>query len=91
MDSSTRLPPVTTVLATDQTFNEALTALLPACAATESVTVLGVDVSSAVPPDLSGIVPGNFDLDLEPHGGEAGTSPPANEDADPEECQKIGN
>ena len=75
MVSSTKLAPDTTVLASEQTINEALATLLPVCSVAESVASPGVDFSSAVTPDLSEIVPGNFVVSVEPHGGEAGASP----------------
>ena len=58
LGSSSKLPPVTSVLVPEQSINDALTTLLPACPATESSVVPGIDVSSAVPPDLSEVVPG---------------------------------
>ena len=72
--SSSKLPPVTSVLVPEQSINDALTALFPACTTTESSVVPGIDVSSAVPPDLSEVVPGNFDVSVEPHRGEAATT-----------------
>ena len=91
MVSSTKLPHVATVLATEQTVNEALAALLPVCSVAESVATPGVDVSSAVPPDLSKIVPGNFDVSVDPHGGEADAFLTGDESDDKEECQPSGN
>ena len=71
---SLKLPPVTSVLVAEQSINDALTALLPACPTTESSAVPGIDVSSAVPPDLPEVIPGKFDVSVEPHGGEAATT-----------------
>ena len=81
LDFSTRLPPVSSVLVSGQSTSEALTALLSVCSTAESAVVPGIDVSSAVPPNLSEIVPGNFDISVEPHGGEACTTSPGEENA----------
>ena len=85
LGSSLKLPPVTSVLVPEQSINDALTTLLPANPTTESSVVPGVDVSSAVPPDLSEVVPGDFDVSVEPHGGEAATTSTGEEIAVEEE------
>ena len=85
LGSSLKLPPVTSVLVPEQSINDALTTLLPANPTTESSVVPGVDVSSAVPPDLSEVVPGDFDVSVEPHGGEAATTSTGEENAVEEE------
>ena len=85
LGSSLKLPPVTSVLVPEQSINDALTTLLPANPTTESSVVPGIDVSSAVPPDLSEVVPGDFDVSVEPHGGEAATTSTGEENAVEEE------
>ena len=82
LSSSLKLPPVTSVLVPEQSINDALTTLLPANPTTETSVV---DVSSAVPPDLSEVVPGDFDVSVEPHGGEAATTSTGEENAVEEE------
>ena len=92
LGSSLKLPPVTSVLVPEQSINDALTTLLPANPTTESSVVPGVDVSSAVPPDLSEVVPGDFDVSVEPHGGEAAITSTGEENAVEEEntpCCKL--
>ena len=76
---------MTSVLVPEQSINDALTTLLPASPTTESSVVPGVDVSSAVPPDLSEVVPGDFDVSVEPHGREAATTSTGEENAVEEE------
>ena len=85
LGSSLKLPPVTSVLVPEQSINDALTTLLPANPTTKSSVVPGIDVSSAVPPDLSEVVPGDFDVSVEPHGGEAATTSTGEENAVEEE------
>ena len=75
----------------EQSINDALTALLPARGSAGSAATPEDGVSCAVPPDLSGVVLGNFDISLEPHGGDAGTYPTESEEADEEESQLSGN
>ena len=89
LGSSSKLPPVTSVLVPEQSVNDALTSLLPACPTTESSVVPGIDVSSAVPPDLSEVVPGDFDVSVEPHEGEAATTSTGEERAVEEEDTPV--
>ena len=89
LGSSSKLPPVTSVLVPEQSINDALTTLLPACPTTESSVVPGIDVSSAVPPDLSEVVPGDFDVSVEPHEGEAATTSTGEERAVEEEDTPV--
>ena len=89
LGSSSKLPPVTSVLVPEQSINDALTTLLPACPNTESSVVPGIDVSSAVPPDLSEVVPGDFDVSVEPHEGEAATTSTGEERAVEEEDTPV--
>ena len=77
------------MLVPEQSINDALTSLLPACPTTESSVVPGIDVSSAVPPDLSEVVPGDFDVSVEPHEGEAATTSTGEERAVEEEDTPV--
>ena len=74
LDSSTVLPPVTTVLVAPplRSIDETLSAVLSGCSVPESVAAPVIGASSSILPELSGMLSSGLTLGMEPDGSEAG-------------------